>query len=169
MTFSLGDATRAHKSCSKLASEHTSVLLGTLVQAILCGHFESHTLVYVVPFDGEITDPHRTWVTSKQAGHPTVQLMLSLAIATYTALSFAAPSCDIALVSELLACAPDSDWRTAQEDGISMSVHLGAILLPKRIAVKLEPCGGTAAQFAKAVDQDKVAAMILQAVIQQCY
>ena len=67
--------------------------------------------------------------------------MLSLAIATD--LSFAAPPCDIALVSELLA--PDSDWRTAQDDGISMAVHLGA-RLPKRIAAKLAPRGGTGLQ-----------------------
>ena len=87
--------------------------------------------------------------------------MLSLAIAT--ALSFAAPPCDIALVSELLA--PDSDWRTAQEDAINMAVHLGA-RIPKRIAAKLAPCGGTAAKFAKAVDQDEVAATILRAAIQ---
>ena len=87
--------------------------------------------------------------------------MLSLAIAT--ALSFAAPPCDIALVSELLA--PDSDWRTAQDDVISMAVHLGA-RLPKRIAARLAPCGGTAAKFAQAVDQDEVAATILRAAIQ---
>ena len=161
IAFSLVDATRAHKSSSKLASEHASLLLGTSVQAILCGHFESHTLVYVVLFDGEITDRHLTWATSKQAGHPTVQLMLSLAIAT--ALSFAAPPCDIALVSELLA--PDSAWRTAQEDVINMAVHLGASL-PKRIAAKLAPRGGTAAKFATAVDENEVAATILRAAIQ---
>ena len=52
LSFPLADTTRAHKSSSGLASEHASQLLGTSVQAILCGHFESHTLVYMIPFDG---------------------------------------------------------------------------------------------------------------------
>ena len=93
LSFVVSDATRAHKSSSKLASEHASRVLQTEVQAILCGHMDEHTLVYAIPWEGTSTDPELQWMTIQDVIDEQLQLFMSLAICT--SFSFAPPPCEL--------------------------------------------------------------------------
>ena len=106
LSFIVSDATRAHKSSSKLASQRASCvlrLIQTEVQAILCGHIDEHTrqeLVYAIPREGTSTDPELQWVAIQDVTDQQLQLFMSLAICT--SFSFAPPPCELSAIQELL-------------------------------------------------------------------
>ena len=160
LSFLLPDSTRAHASSSKQASECASHLLGTQVQAILCGHFSDHTLVYVIPWENESTDKQLTWFTPESSTDSQINLIMSLAICT--AFSFAPPPCEFAFLKDHLD--PTSQWSEAQRTVIEMAVHLGA-RLPKRVISKHLPSGGNEQLFQAAVKRDNLAAILLRAAI----
>jgi site-specific DNA-cytosine methylase len=160
LSFMLPDPSRAHKSSSKLASEHASHVLGTEVQAILCGHFDDHTLVYVIPYEEQVSDPNLLWHKVEEVEQQQVRLMMSLAICT--SFSFAPPPCELAFIKDRLDL--DSEWSEAQRTVISMAVHLGA-RLPKRVVSKHLPSGGSESLFSAAVERDALAAAMLKAAI----
>ena len=135
-------------------------MLQTEVQAILCGHIDEHTLVYVIPWEGTATDPELQWMEIQDVTDQQLQLFMSLAICT--SFSFAPPPYELSAIQELLDV--DSDWNLAQQQVISLAVHLGA-RLPKHVVSKHLPSGGSQQLFEVAVARDKQAADLLSAAI----